>query len=182
MQKNKYALGIEYLGTNFSGWQSQTGLRCVQSECEKALSLVANEPVKLICAGRTDTGVHANGQVVHFETSVERDERAWVLGANTKLAKDVSVTWAKIVPPEFHARFSALSRTYHYQIFNRLARSATTESRATWIYHALDVEKMHAAAQYLIGEHDFTSLRTAACQAKSPVRTLRSIKLWRENQ
>jgi len=178
----KIALGIEYLGTRFSGWQSQNGLRCVQSELEKVLSKVAAEPISVICAGRTDTGVHAHGQVVHFETFAQRDKRSWLLGANTQLPKDIAVSWVKPVDEDFHARFSALSRSYHYQIYNRLARSAVNESRATWIYHDLDVDAMHTAAQHLVGEHDFTSLRTAACQAKSPVRTLKSIRLWREDE
>ena len=178
----KFAIGIEYLGTRFSGWQSQTGLRCVQSEVEKVLSRVADEPIAIICAGRTDTGVHAHSQVVHFETQALRDERSWLLGANTQLPKDIAVTWVKQVGMDFHARFSALSRTYHYQIYNRLARSAVNESRATWIYHPLDVDAMHSAAQALVGEHNFTSFRTAACQAKSPIRTLKSIKLLRQDE
>lgn len=178
----KFALGIEYLGTRFSGWQSQTGMRCVQSEVEKVLSKVANQPVKVVCAGRTDTGVHAHGQVVHFETHAVRDDRSWLLGANTQLPKDIAVTWVKQVETDFHARFSALSRTYHYQIYNRLARSAVNESRATWVYHKLNVDAMHTAAQFLVGEHDFTSFRTSACQANSPIRTLRSISLERQNE
>ncbi len=178
----KIALGIEYLGTRFSGWQSQTGLRCVQSELEKVLSKVADEPIAVVCAGRTDTGVHAHGQVVHFETQALRDERSWLLGANTQLPKDISVTWVKPVDSDFHARFSAQSRTYFYQIYNRLARSAVNESRATWVYHPLNEKLMHEAAQALVGEHDFTSFRTSACQANSPVRTLQSIKLVRRDE
>lgn len=178
----KIALGIEYLGTRFSGWQSQTGLRCVQSEVERVLSKVADEPITIICAGRTDAGVHAHGQVVHFETQALRDDRSWLLGANTQLPKDISVTWVKQVDADFHARFSAISRTYHYQIYNRLARSAVNESRATWVYHSLDVDAMHSSAQVLVGEHNFTSFRTSECQAKSPIRTLQSIKLERQNE
>ena len=178
----KIALGVEYLGTRFSGWQSQTGMRCVQSELEKVLSKVANEPIKVICAGRTDTGVHAHGQVIHFETQALREDRSWILGANTLLPKDIAVNWVKQVDTDFHARFSALSRTYHYQIYNRLARSAVNVSRATWIYHELDVDAMHVAAQYLVGEHDFTSFRTSACQANSPIRTLKSIHLQRNDE
>ena len=178
----KIALGIEYLGTRFSGWQSQTGMRCVQSELEKVLSKVANEPIKVVCAGRTDTGVHAHGQVIHFETQAIRDDRSWLLGANTLLPKDIAVTWVKPVELDFHARFSALSRTYHYQIYNRLARSAVNKSRATWIYHQLDVDAMHTAAQFFVGEHDFTSFRTSACQANSPIRTLKSISLHRKDE
>ncbi len=178
----KIALGVEYLGTRFSGWQSQTGLRCVQSELEKALSKVADEPIAIICAGRTDAGVHAHGQVVHFETQALRDDRSWLLGANTQLPKDVSITWVKPVDNDFHARFSALSRTYHYQIYNRLARTAVNESRATWVYHPLNVNAMHSAAQTFVGEHDFTSFRTSECQANSPIRTLQAIDLVRQDE
>ena len=178
----KIALGVEYLGTRFSGWQSQTGMRCVQSELEKVLSKVANEPIKVICAGRTDTGVHAHGQVIHFETQALREDRSWLLGANTLLPKDIAVSWVKQVDSDFHARFSALSRTYHYQIYNRVARSAVNMSRATWIYHVLNVDAMHAAAQSLVGEHDFTSFRTSACQANSPIRTIKSIHLQRKDE
>lgn len=179
MPIKKYALGIEYVGTSFCGWQAQTGMRCVQSEIEKVLSKVANEPIKVTCAGRTDTGVHAIGQVVHFESNSSRNERAWLLGANTQLPKDVSVAWVREVAEDFHARFSAISRTYHYKIINRLARSAVNYERATWIYHSLNEHLMHEAAQHLVGEHDFTSFRTAACQANTPQRNVQSISVER---
>ena len=182
MSLKKYALGIEYIGTDFCGWQSQTGLRCVQSELEKVLSKVANESIEVVCAGRTDTGVHARGQVVHFETSAVRNERGWLLGANTQLPKDVSVAWVREVSPDFHARFMATARTYHYQIINRLARSAVNYERATWVYHPLDAELMHQAAQCLVGEHDFTSFRTVACQAKYPQRNVHSLSVERSGE
>lgn len=179
MSSQIIAMGIEYLGTDFYGWQSQDGFRCVQSELEKVLSRVADHPVKTICAGRTDTGVHARGQVVHFETDAQRDERAWLLGANTQLPHDVSVSWVKRVEDDFHARFSAQSRTYQYYIYNRFARNSVYSGRATWIYHPLDAGPMHRAAQALIGRQDFTSFRSSQCQAHNAVRTVFNISVQR---
>lgn len=181
MRHRKYALGIEYIGTDFCGWQSQTGLRCAQSELEKVLSKIAHHPVHTVCAGRTDTGVHASGQVIHFETTALREIRGWLLGANTQLPKDLSVAWVQEVEQDFHARFSAIRRTYQYKIYNCLARSAIHYDRAAWVYHGLNHQAMNAAAKILSGEHDFTSFRTAACQAKSPIRTIYSINVERNS-
>ena len=133
----------------------------------------------MVCAGRTDTGVHAAGQVVHFETSSERTERGWLLGANSNMPNDVNVTWAKPVVDDFHARFSATSRSYRYCILNRAQRSALHRHRAWWVYQPLDEERMHAAAQQLLGRHDFSAFRAAGCQASSPVRDLRQISVCR---
>lgn len=175
----RIALGIEYDGTSYSGWQRQkTGLG-VQQRLEEALSLVANERVEVVCAGRTDTGVHATGQVVHFDTDSERSERGWLLGANTNLPEDISVSWVKPVDQDFHARFSAVGRSYRYLILNRLQRSALHRSRAWWVYEPLDEVPMQAAAQRLLGEHDFSAFRSAACQANTAVREITAISVSR---
>ena len=178
----RLALGIEYDGSAFSGWQIQQGAVSVQEEVEKALSKVADRPVQVVCAGRTDAGVHACGQVVHFETDVDRDMRSWVLGANANLPKAVSVLWAQPVADDFHARFSAVRRRYRYVIFNRHVRPTFLAWRTAWEYRPLDVERMKEAARFLVGEHDFTSYRALACQAKSPVRTIHELEVSREGQ
>ncbi len=146
---------------------------------EDALSEVANEPIETICAGRTDTGVHAIAQVVHFDTSAERSERGWVLGANSNLPDDVSARWAKPVDQEFHARFSVTSRSYQYLILNRLVRSALNRDRAWWVTQTLDANKMQQAADHLLGEHDFSAFRAAGCQASTPVREIREFNVTR---
>ncbi len=146
---------------------------------EDALSEVANEPIETICAGRTDTGVHAIAQVVHFDTSAERSERGWVLGANSNLPDDVSARWAKPVDQEFHARFSVTSRSYQYLILNRLVRSALNRDRAWWVSQTLDANKMQQAADHLLGEHDFSAFRAARCQASTPVREIREFNVTR---
>ena len=133
----------------------------------------------MVCAGRTDTGVHASGQVVHFETSSERTERGWLLGANSNMPADVNVTWVKPVVDDFHARFSATSRSYRYCILNRVQRSALHRYRAWWVYQPLDEGRMHAAAQQLLGRHDFSAFRAAGCQASSPVRDLSQMSVRR---
>ncbi len=169
----RIALGVEYDGTDFCGWQIQTGVRTVQECVEKALSKVADHPLRVICAGRTDTGVHALGQVIHMNVTAQRSMHSWVFGANTNLPKDVAVLWAQAVNDEFHARFSARARHYRYIIFNRAVRPAVWADKASWEYRQpLDVERMRTAAQFLIGEHDFSSYRARSCQAKSPVRTV----------
>lgn len=177
----RIALGIEYNGRAFNGWQTQQpGVRTVQSTLEAALASVAASPVAVVCAGRTDAGVHAIGQVAHFDTRVERAPRNWLLGVNTKLPDDVSLCWAQPVADEFHARFSATGRTYRYVIVNREARSSILAGRATWIHRRLDAERMHHAGQALLGSHDFSSYRALACQAKSPIRELRRLSVRRE--
>lgn len=143
------------------------------------MRVVANEPVEVHCAGRTDTGVHATGQVVHFDTDSDRSERGWLLGANSNLPDDVAVTWARPVADDFHARFSATSRSYRYRILNRLQRSALHRHRAWWVYQPLDAGRMHEAAQRLLGRHDFSAFRAAGCQASSPLREILSISVAR---
>ena len=144
------------------------------------LSLVANEAVEVVCAGRTDTGVHASGQVVHFDTSSERSRRGWLLGVNSSLPDDISVTWAQPVADDFHARFSATARSYRYCILNRLERSALYRDRAWWVYQALDSSAMHAAARQLLGKHNFSAFRAAGCQASSAVREIKSIAVRKD--
>ena len=169
----RIALGIEYDGRAFKGWQLQRhAVRTVQGELERALGIVAARPIRVVCAGRTDTGVHATGQVVHFDTEAERTPRNWTLGTNANLPSDVAVTWAQPVTDRFHARFSALARSYTYLILNRPTRSSLQAGRATWIHHPLDAVRMRDAARALVGTHDFSSYRALGCQAKSPVRTL----------
>ena len=175
----RFAVGLEYDGARFAGWQSQARVPTIQSVVEAALTQIADEPVSLIGAGRTDAGVHALGQVAHFDTRAERSPRGWVLGTNTHLPPEVSVTWAQPVADHFHARYSAEGRTYRYYICNRRARSALAARRATHIHHALDHERMALAGQALIGEHDFSAFRSAECQAKSPVRRMERITVAR---
>ena len=178
----RIALGLEYDGRGYSGWQAQTGLATVQGVTEAALAAVADEPVSLIAAGRTDAGVHAVGQVAHFDTHAERTMRGWMLGANTNLPPDVSVHWAREVPERFHARFSAASRTYRYLILNRGTRSALARGRATPIHHPLDERRMAQAAAYLLGEHDFSAFRAAECQSRTPVRRLDELAVERRGE
>ena len=175
----RVALGIEYDGTSYNGWQRQKTGSGVQQRVEEALSVVANHPVEVICAGRTDTGVHASGQVVHFDTESQRSERGWLLGANTNLPDDVNVTWVAPVSDDFHARFSATSRSYRYKILNRVQRSALHRNRAWWVYEPLEVTLMHDAAQQLVGGHDFSAFRAAGCQASTAVRTISQISVSR---
>ena len=176
----RVALCLAYNGYNYHGWQSQkSGLPTVQMHVEKAVSVVANEAVKIICAGRTDKAVHSSYQVVHFETTVSRDPRSWVFGCNANLPKDISVSWAGNVDTEFHARFSATSRRYNYVIYNHPIRPANFSTELTWFHHPLDANMMHLAAQCLVGTHDFSSFRAVGCQSKSPVRTLEFINVRR---
>lgn len=176
----RIALGIEYDGTAYNGWQRQRTGDGVQAHVEKALSRVADEPIEVVCAGRTDTGVHATGQVVHFDTSSERSERGWLLGANTNLPDDIAVIWAQPVTDDFHARFSALSRSYRYVILNCLVRSALNRHRAWWVYQPLDTARMNTAAQAIVGKHDFSAFRAAGCQASTATREIISISVVRE--
>jgi len=171
----RIALGIEYDGTKYLGWQRQAEGRTVQGCIEQAMSRVADHPVTVVCAGRTDTGVHATGQVIHFDTGSLRDARNWVRGANTNLPVDIRVQWAIELPASFHARFSAIRRHYRYIILNRPAASALLKYRTCWEYAHLDTVSMARAARLLVGEHDFSSFRAAACQARSPVRTIYSL-------
>jgi len=175
----RIALGIEYDGTGYNGWQrQQTGLG-VQQRIEEALTRVANHTVEVTCAGRTDTGVHAAGQVVHFDTPSVRDDRGWLLGANSHLPDDISVIWARHVDDDFHARFSASARNYRYRILNRHPRSALYRHRAWWVYEALDAQRMNEAAQHLLGVHDFSAFRAAGCRANTPQRTITRLSVER---
>ena len=176
----RVALGIEYDGCRFKGFQRQQQKPTVQEVLEDALLSVAHHPVRIHAAGRTDTGVHAICQVTHFETHAERSERAWVLGCNTNLPDGVSVRWARMVNDDFHARFSARARRYRYRILNRWIRPGLDAGRVAWERRKLDAEPMHAAAQCLIGEHDFSSFRALGCQASHAQRFVRSIEVWRE--
>jgi len=175
----RIAVGLEYDGSAYAGWQTQAGVPTLQQVTERALGCVAAEPVSLTCAGRTDAGVHAYGQVAHFDTHAVRSIRGWVLGANSGLPPGVSVSWAMPVPAHFHARYCAEARTYRYLISNRLARPALLRARAAWIHRPLDHAPMHEAAQALLGEHDFSAFRSAECQAKSPVRRMERIAVER---
>ncbi len=176
----RIAAAVEYDGSAFNGWQIQVGVPTVQEAVEKALSVVADRPITVQCAGRTDTGVHGAGQIVHFDTDVERDMRAWVFGANANLPKQVALLWATPVPDDFHARFSAVRRSYRYVICNRPVRPTFLAWRTTWEYRPLDESRMAAAAQALVGEHDFSSYRAQGCQAKSPVRTIHRLEVSRQ--
>ena len=174
----RIALGIEYKGARYRGWQRQeAGVPSVQAALEKALSQVAAEPVSVMCAGRTDAGVHASGQVVHFDTRVERPLKAWVLGSNANLPADISVTWARVMPADFHARFKAFARRYRYVIYNDSIRPAHMAEEVTWNHRPLDVARMREAAAHLVGTHDFTSFRAVQCQAKSPVKTVHHLEI-----
>ena len=175
----RVALGIEYDGTGFYGWQRQRSGRTVQACLEEAVSKVGDEPVTIICAGRTDTGVHATGQVVHFDTTAVRDTKAWILGVNSHLPADIRITWTRKVDADFHARFTARQRHYRYIILNQAYGSALLDSRVCREHADLDVCRMREAAAHLLGEHDFTSFRAVACQAKHPVRTIYTLDITR---
>ena len=178
----RIALGIEYDGTAYNGWQRQRSGDGVQERVETALGKVADEVIEVTCAGRTDSGVHATAQVVHFDSDSERSDRGWLLGANSSLPGDIAVTWAQRVDDEFHARFSATSRSYRYRILNRLVRSALDRHRAWWVYTPLDAAQMHEAAQFLVGKHDFSAFRAAGCQASTPNREITSISVRRDGE
>lgn len=176
----RIVLGVEYDGSHFSGWQYQNNRRTIQAELEQALSRVADQKIKVHCAGRTDSGVHAFEQVIHFDTDVSRDLNSWVMGGNSNLADDVRIIWSKWAVDDFHSRFSAIARFYRYVILNRKMKSALLRTQATWCYNHLDEKKMHAAAQLLIGEHDFSSFRAQGCQSNSPNRLMHFINVYRE--
>lgn len=180
---SRIALGVEYKGARYRGWQRQEdGVPSVQAALEKALSKVADGPVSVSCAGRTDAAVHASGQVVHFDTAVERPLKAWVMGGNANLPADISVTWAKVMPAHFHARFTAMARRYRYVIYNDPIRPAHLADEVTWNHRPLDASRMRAAAAALVGTHDFTSFRAVQCQAKSPVKTVHHLEVIEHGQ
>jgi tRNA pseudouridine38-40 synthase len=178
----RIALGIEYDGSAFRGWQSQESAIGIQSLVEQSLALVADHPVEVMAAGRTDAGVHALMQVVHFDTTAQRSERAWVLGATSNLPKQISVLWAREVSAAFHARYSAQARSYRYYILNRPIRPAIGADYLSWVREPLDATRMHAAAQHLLGEHDFSSFRAAQCQARTPMRFVHSVTVSRAGE
>lgn len=175
----RIALGIEYDGSSFFGWQRQREVNSVQQELETALAKVANQPVELSCAGRTDAGVHATGQVVHFDTDASRDDKAWVMGTNAQLPDAIAVRWAKVVPDDFHARFSATARRYRYIIYNNKYRPAILRSGLSHYHQALDIGLMNEAAVCLLGEQDFTSFRAIQCQSHSAFRNIHHLRVSR---
>ena len=174
----KIALGVEYLGTDFHGWQIQkSGLRTVQGVVEPALSKIANHPVRVFCSGRTDAGVHAQEQVIHFETETTRTYGAWLFGGNANLPSDVNFKWAKEVGDDFHARFNAHARSYEYKIHNHPIRSSLKAGYYLWEPRSLNIDKMKKAAAFLVGEHDFSCFRGSMCQAKSPIKTIEYLQI-----
>ncbi|EAR61759.1 tRNA pseudouridine(38-40) synthase TruA [Neptuniibacter caesariensis] len=180
----RYALCVEYSGAEYRGWQIQRegDVPSIQATVEKALSKIANAPVSVICAGRTDARVNATYQIIHFDSPVRRDERAWVMGTNTNLPDDIAIQWAKQVPESFHARFSALERRYRYLIYSNPVKPAILPKGITWTYKEMDVARMQEAVKHLVGEHDFTSYRAVGCQAHSPVRTVKEFNVYREGR
>lgn len=185
MSLKRIVLGIQYDGQPWMGWQSQPHGQTVQDMLESALQSIATHPVKVSCAGRTDAGVHALEQVAHFDTPTDRPVNSWVRGVNAHLPKSIVVRWAKELARndetelEFHSRFSARSRTYHYVLYNHPVRSPILNGRTGWIFRPLDVDRMRQAAAYLLGEHDFSSFRATYCQAKSPVKLMHDITIRR---
>jgi len=173
----KLAFGIEYEGSAYHGWQSQKGVPTIQETLEEALTKIADQPIRVHCAGRTDTGVHGLGQVIHIETDAIRKESSWLFGSNTHLPSDISVKWVKQVSDDFHARFSATRRTYRYYILNQQARSAILRNKIVWERRPLSLKPMKKAASYLTGTHDFSAYRSLECQAHSPVRTVYRLEI-----
>lgn len=178
----RYAVGVEYSGTAYCGWQRQPHCESIQQHLETALGFVANHPVELVCAGRTDAGVHALEQVAHFDSTAERSERAWVLGANCRLPRDIRLLWVLPVAGDFHARFSARARAYRYIIINADVPSAVFNDRCSWEFRPLDHEVMHECAQVLLGEHDFSAFRAVGCQARSARRNVHEVSVIRRDQ
>ena len=178
----RIALGVEYDGRPFRGWQAQQDdLPTVQASLQRGLSRVADAPVELVCAGRTDAGVHALEQVVHFDTDAQRPERAWVRGVNSNVERAITVLWARPVGDDFHARFSATGRRYRYVILNRPVRSSLADGRVTWEYRPLDERRMHEAGRHLLGELDFTSYRAVGCQSHTPFRNVTRLDVTRQD-
>jgi tRNA pseudouridine38-40 synthase len=175
----KIALCLSYVGTHYHGFQYQSNVSSIQAEVEKALSIIACHPVSVYCAGRTDKGVHASHQIVHFETETSRDFKAWTFGMNHLLPKDINVNWAVEVPVDFHARFNALSRSYHYVIYNHPIRPTHFPQGVLWYPYLLNEKLMQAGADYLVGTHDFSAFRDKECQAKHPIRTIHRIDIQR---
>ncbi|MEO7400807.1 MAG: tRNA pseudouridine(38-40) synthase TruA [Polaromonas sp.] len=175
----RIALGLSYGGGAYEGWQSQLSGKTVQDRLELALGKFAAQPVRTLCAGRTDAGVHALMQVVHFDTLVQRETASWVRGTNAFLPPDIAVQWARQVPGEFHSRGSAVARRYAYVVLESAIRPSVEAGRVGWVYRPLDGEAMQLATLHLLGEHDFSSFRAAQCQARSPVKTISRIDISR---
>jgi tRNA pseudouridine38-40 synthase len=175
----RFAMELQYNGSDYYGWQSQLGFKTVQASVEQALSRVADHPIQVICAGRTDRGVHALGQVIHFDTESVRALHAWHRGANAYLPSDIAINWVHPVSNDFHARFSARSREYRYLIYNHDSRPAMMHQIVKWEYRLLDLSRMQKAADHLLGEHDFSSFRGSDCQAKTPIRTIHELTITR---
>ena len=178
----RVALGIEYDGATFFGWQRQREVPSVQQHVERALSHIAASPIEITCAGRTDAGVHATGQVIHFDTDVHRPEKAWTMGGNANLPDTIAIKWAREVNGDFHARFSATARRYRYIIYNHRLRPGILTGGVTHEYKPLDAEKMQLASRCLLGEHDFSAFRAALCQSKSPFRHIMHLEISRQSQ
>ena len=176
----RIVLGLEYDGTPFSGWQTQLTGNTVQDALERALVDIAGAPVRVACAGRTDAGVHAAAQVVHFDSPATRPENAWVRGVNSHLPDSIAVRWSCVVSDEFHARFSARSRSYRYVIYNHAVRPALLHGKVGWFHLPLDLEAMQQGATFLVGEQDYSAFRAAECQARSPVKTLHRASVSRQ--
>jgi tRNA pseudouridine38-40 synthase len=172
LETQRWSLGVEYLGAAYCGWQRQLLQPSLQAHVESALTSIAATPINITAAGRTDTGVHASLQVVHFDASVDRDAMSWVRGGNQHLPPDISIRWAKPVSNEFHARFSALSRRYVYLLAAQPYRPGLHATRVGWTHWPQDVARIHAALPAIVGTHDFGAFRAAECQAKSPVKTI----------
>lgn len=180
MERKRIAVGVRYDGTAYHGWQAQLDqLDTIQARVEKALGCVANHDVAVTCAGRTDAGVHATQQVIHFDTTADRTDKSWVFGANSHLPPDISVVWAQEVDAGFHARYSATSRRYRYILYNYKVRPGILRNAVGWYHKQLDEKAMQQAAMHLIGQHDFTSFRGAGCQAKSVTRTVTEVAISR---
>ena len=177
----RYVLCVEYSGAAYRGWQIQKeeGVPSIQDEVQKALSKIANTPITVVCAGRTDARVNATYQIIHFDSPIERADRAWVMGTTSYLPEDIAIQWAKPVSLDFHARFSAVERRYRYLIYCNPVKPGIMPRGVTWTYKEMDVERMAQAARHLIGEHDFTSYRAVGCQAHSPVRTVKQFEVYR---
>ena len=176
---NRYAAVVSYDGQDYCGFQKQAHSPSVQSELEKALSFVANETIVVSCAGRTDTGVHASYQVIHFDSSADRSSRNWVMGCNSQLPDSVSLVWADRVDPSFHARFSALARTYRYVLITQETRPAILSSGITWVANRVDISAIQSACRYLLGEQDFSAFRASGCQSISPFRNIHDARIYR---
>ena len=173
----RIALGISYSGSAYEGWQSQLSGKTVQDKVERALARFAVQPVRIMCAGRTDAGVHALMQVAHFDTSLQRETASWVRGTNTFLPPDIAVQWAREVPAEFHSRGSAIARRYAYVVLESPVRPSVEAGRVGWVYRPLNGAAMQQAIAHLLGEHDFSSFRAAQCQARSPVKTISRVDI-----